>query len=124
MDDFLLVYRDKQAVDNLAHDMKQEQMLFNVELDVAGYLGILINRRSDGSIIMRQESLAKRGVEALLLDKNTPTSAIVHTPSTAYIPIDDDGDPALGNYTSVVGMLNYLQGHSRIDTTFAVSQEA
>ena len=75
---------------------------------------------------MRQEGLAKRVVEALFLDKNSPTSTIVRSPATAYLPIDDYGEPALGvyNYASVVGMLNYLQGHSRIDTTFAVSQVA
>ena len=75
---------------------------------------------------MRQEGLSKWVVEALFLDKNSPTSTIVRTPATAYLPIDDDGEPALGiyNYASVVGMLNYLQGHSWIGTTFAVSQVA
>ena len=37
VDDALLVYRDQQAVDKLAHDMKQEQILFNLESGVAGY---------------------------------------------------------------------------------------
>ena len=99
-------------------------MLFNIESDVAEYLGVLVNIRPDDSIIMRQEGLSKRVVAALFLDKNSPTSTIVRTPVTAYLPaIDDGGEPALGlyNYSSVVGMLNYLQGHSRIDTTFAMS---
>ena len=52
--DALIVYRDQQAVDKLAHDMKQKQMLSNVESDVARYLGVLIDRRPDGSINMRQ----------------------------------------------------------------------
>ena len=65
-------------------------------------------------------------VEALFLDKNSSTSTIVRTSATVYLPIDDDGEPALGiyYYASVVGMLNYLQGHSRIDIPFAVSQVA
>ena len=73
---------------------------------------------------MRQEGLAERAVEALFFDTNSPTSTIVHTPATAYLPIDDNGEPALGlyNYASIVGMLDYLQGHSRIDTNFAVSK--
>ena len=41
---------------------------------------------------------------------------------TKYI----SGDPpdAVFNYSSVVGMLQYLQGHSRPDITYAVSQVA
>ena len=124
VDDALLVYKDVAAVDSLTTRMKEEQMLFNVESDVAGYLGVLIDRREDGSIIMRQEGLAKRIVEAMFLDNNKITS--VRTPATAYLPIDEEGERAteLYNYASVVGMLNYLQGHSRIDLGFAVSQVA
>ena len=126
VDDALLVYRDQQAVDQLATEMEREDMLFQVESDVAGYLGVLIDRRPDGSIIMRQEGLAKRIVEALFLDNSNKGSTTVRTPATAYLPIDDEGELAQGlyNYASVVGMLNYLQGHSRIDITFAVSQVA
>ena len=53
VDTALLVYRGQQAVDKLATDMRNKQMLFQVESDVAGYLGVLINRRPDGSIIMK-----------------------------------------------------------------------
>ena len=37
---------------------------------------------------------------------------------------DEDGDPPNGvfNYASVVGMLQYLQAHTRPDITYAVSQ--
>ena len=41
VDDAFIVYCDQQAVDKLVGNMKQEQMLFNVESDVAGYLGVL-----------------------------------------------------------------------------------
>ena len=70
--------------------------------------------------------MAKRIVEVLFLDTNNPTSTIVHTPATTYCPVDDNREPAQGlcDYVSVVGMLNYLQGHSRINITFDVSQVA
>ena len=124
VDDALLVYRDPASVDRLTSRMKDEDMLFNVESDVAGYLGVLIDRHKDGSIVMRQEGLTKRIVKALFLDDNKITS--LRTPATSYLPIDEDGEMPLGryNYASVVGMLNYLQGHSRIDIGFAVSQVA
>ena len=123
VDDALLVYRDTKAVTDLTRRMKEEDMLFNVESDVAGYLGVLIERK-DGVIVMRQEGLAKKIVTALRLDDNSITS--LRTPANAYLPIDVEGERAIGlyNYASVVGMLNYLQGHSRIDICFAVSQVA
>jgi hypothetical protein len=104
--------------------MKSERMLFNVESDVAGYLGVLIDRQTDGTIIMRQSGLAKRIVEALHLDDASTTSS--KTPCTSFLPLDVEGMSTLGtyNYASVVGMLSYLQGHSRIDISLAVSQVA
>ena len=124
VDDALLVYKDQLAVDDLTKRMEDEKMLFNVESDVAGYLGVLIDRHTDGTIVMKQSGLANRIIEALHLDdsSSTPTD----TPCTAFLPIDEAGTPATGlyNYASIVGMLSYLQGHSRIDISLAVSQVA
>ena len=97
-------------------------MLFEEESDVAGYLGLLIERDTDNdTITLRQSGLAQRIVEALYLDDDTSP---VETPANSYLPLDEDGEPIQGlyNYASVVGMLGYLQGHSRADITFAVSQ--
>jgi hypothetical protein len=57
----------------------------------------------------------------LHLDDDTPT---VKTPADAFLPLDLDGERAheIYNYASVAGMLQYLQGHSRPDVSFAVSQ--
>ena len=101
-------------------------MLFQVEFDLAGYLGVLIDRQPDRSIIIKQESLANCVVEALFLNKNSVIATIVQTLVTAYLQIDNDGEPTRGlySYTSVVSMLNHLQGHSRINITFKVSKVA
>jgi hypothetical protein len=124
VDDALLVYKDQSAVDDLTKRMTEEKMLFNVESDVAGYLGVLIDRHTDGTIIMRQSGLAKRIIEALHLDDTSTTTP--ETPCTAFLPIGAEGTPAMGmyNYASVVGMLSYLQGHSRIDISLAISPVA
>ena len=47
------------------------------------------------------------------------------TPATATPLVKDhDGDEPNGiyNYASIIGMLQYLQGHSRLDITYAMSQ--
>ena len=101
--------------------MKDAGMLFEEESDGAGYLGVLIDwDLNNDTITLRQSGLAQRIVEALHLDDDTSP---VETPADSYLPLDEDGEPIrrLYNYASVVGMLDYLQGHSRADITFVVS---
>ena len=102
--------------------MKAVGMLSEEESDVAGYLGVLLDRDdSNNTITLRQSGLAQKTVEALHLDDGTSS---VEKPAVSYLPLDEDGEAAhkLYNYASVVGMCGYLQGHSREDITFAVSQ--
>jgi hypothetical protein len=93
-----------------------------VEESVAGFLGVHIDRNtSDGSVKLTQSGLAKRIVDAL----NVGAKPRKFTPATKEPLVKDEfGDPANGaySYPSVIGMLQYLQGHSRPDITFAVSQ--
>jgi hypothetical protein len=122
VDDALFVYKSPEEVDILTKRMKELGMLFNEESDVAGYLGVLLDRDPENNTItLRQSGLAQRIVEALHLDDDTPT---LRTPADNYLPIDEDGEHGHGlyNYASVAGMLQYLQGHSRPDISFAVSQ--
>jgi len=122
VDDALFVYKSPQEVDILTKKMKALGMLFNEESDVAGYLGVLLDRDPvNDTITLRQSGLSQRIVEALHLDDDTPTAK---TPADAYLPIDEEGERAheLYNFASVAGMLQYLQGHSRPDISFAVSQ--
>jgi len=120
--DCLLLYRSPEAVDILTTQMKDAGMLFEEEPDVAAYLGVLIDQDTDNdTITLRQSGLAQRIVEALHLDDDTFP---VETPADSYLPLDEDSKPLQGlyNYTSIVGMLGYLQGHSYADITFAISQ--
>ena len=70
---------------------------------------------------MTQVGLTKNIIEALNLDPkrkyNTPASK-------DPLSKDLDGDPgdATYMYASVVGMMQYLQGHTRHDIAYAVTQ--
>ena len=99
-------------------------MHFRTEDSVAGYLGILIDRKADGTIHITQQGLTTRIITALNLGDST--IAAVPTPSTGYLPVDTDGEGANGNfdYASIVSQLAYLQGHSRINIALAASQVA
>jgi hypothetical protein len=122
VDDALFVYKSPEEVNILTTKMKEIGLLFEEESDVAGYLGVLIDRDPDNdTITLRQSGLSQRIVEALHLDDDTTS---VRTPADSFLPLDEDGEPAheIYNYASVAGMLQYLQGHSRPDISFAVSQ--
>ena len=122
VDDALFIYKSPEEVNILTSRMKEIGLLFEEESDVAGYLGVLIDRDPDNdTITLRQSGLAQRIVEALHLDDDTTS---VRTPADSFLPLDEDGELAheLYNYASVNGMIQYLQGHSRPDITFASSQ--
>ena len=104
--------------------MLEQQIQFREEEDVAGFLGVHIDRKEDGTIHLTQRGLAERIVTALHLDHSDIKP--VESPATNYLAIDEHGEPPYEtfNYASVVGQLNYLAGHSRCDITFATSQVA
>lgn len=121
VDDTLLFSPKQEYIDEVLEQLKENEMDLEIESDVAGFLGVNIDYRADGTIEMTQKGLIKRIVKALDVEhlpiKLTPAEY-------GCLGSDPDGDSPQGtfNYASVIGMLQYLQGHSRPDITFAVSQ--
>ena len=102
--------------------MKDAGMLFEEKSDVAGYLGVLIDRSANNdNITLRQEGLTQIIIEPLHFDDNTSSD---ETPVDSYLQLDVDGEPPkeLYNYATIDGMLGYLQSYSCTDINFAVSQ--
>jgi len=121
--DNTLFYSPKQEyIDEVVKKLEEQEMDLETEDDVAGFLGVHIERNeAKGTIKLTQKGLTKRIIEMLDIDhlygKDTPAAA-------EPLVIDEDGDPPDGTYSypSVVGMMQYLQAHSRPDITYAVSQ--
>lgn len=89
--------------------------------DVADFLGFSILRRDDGTILMTQSGLATKIVDVLVIEK----MPCKFTPEEPIVLIKDkNGElPTFKyNYAGIFGMLQYFQGHSLPDITFAVSQ--
>jgi hypothetical protein len=112
----------KEYIDDVLKSLEREEVKIEVEDSVAGFLGVHIERgEQEGTITLTQKGLIRRILDALNINdlphKFTPTQQ-------SALPADKDGEPPDGtfNYSSVIGMLQYLQGHSRPDITFAVSQ--
>ena len=75
----------------------------------------------EGMIKLTQRGLCKRIIDALQLQSH-PAKAMPATREP--LVADQNGMPVQGkySYSSVIGMLQYLQGHSRPDITYTVSQ--
>ena len=106
------------AIDNISKDFD-----LTIEDDVAGFLGIDLQYREDGSIQFRQDGLVDRVVTALGLE---PIGTKTEKTPTNMTPLgtDKDGEPfgESFNYRSVVGMMLYLSSNAFPEIGFAVNQ--
>ena len=125
VDDCLFFAREERdidaVIDDLRNNEKFQRFQLNIEDDVAGFLGILIKRRDDGSIELLQEGLIDRILTTLGLQE----SRLNATPAESKtLGKDENGEECVENwsYASVVGMMMYLASNSRPDIAFAVHQ--
>jgi hypothetical protein len=93
----------------------------NIEDDVAGFLGILMNREENGSIELNQSGLIDRILRVMGLEDSHERS----TPADKKgLGKHEESDPCSEpwSYASIVGMMMYLASNSRPDIAFAVHQ--
>ena len=123
VDDLLFWSRDEVHIHDLALKLRGEGVDLEQESDAAGFLGIkMVCDPKTGLLEMKQEGLIARVIEAMGLDAGTLNPK--WTPAqTAPLCKDSEGAPAMNSfsYSSVVGMLLYLSGHTRPDIAYAVN---
>jgi len=125
VDDCLFFSKDEVAIDRVVWSLRNEdkpiRFQLNEEDDVAGFLGILMNKRDDGSLELLQTGLIDRILRVMgLEDSGTrPTPADIKP-----LGKDENGEPCseTWSYASVVGMMMYLSSNSRPEIAFAVHQ--
>ena len=119
VDDVIFLSRDMAEIDKIVAKLRARKMELEEESDVSGFLGVHIEREN-GKVILTQKGLTQRIIEALQV-QDLPGVA---TPADRVLGKDLDGDPATCsfNMASVIGMSQYLYGHSRADIGFALSQ--
>jgi len=117
---------DEKHIFELGNRLRAEGVELEEEDDAAGFLGVKLTKVPEtGQMIMTQEGLITRIIEALGLDAENSTEK--KTPCLkAPLTKDLDGNPVTGHfsYASIVGMLLYLAGHTRPDIAYSVSQAA
>ena len=121
VDDCLFFSRSQKDIDDSIEAIRACGMELNKEDDAAGFLGVQIEKKSNGTISLTQTGLTDRIIEALGLNESNAKATA--SPQKA-LGRDLDGDPYSQdfNYASVVGMMLYLCNNSRPDISFAVSQ--
>jgi hypothetical protein len=122
VDDSLLLAKDSKHIDEVCEQLEKLGVELEAEDDIAGFLGVHIDRSVDGTISLTQSGLIKKIIDTLDIQHLPPKQ----TPAEDVLTKDENGDPPNGtyNYASVIGMLLYVSGHSRPDIAFAVSQAA
>ena len=100
----------------LGVDLEQED-------NAAGFLGVTLDRDISTSLLeMKQTGLIKRVIKVLGLDDGYAKGK--HTPAESKPLVKDaDGGGVHGgfSYSSIVGMLLYLSGHTHPDIAYAVN---
>jgi hypothetical protein len=120
VDDTLLFAKTMEDISDVLAIISKKIKL-EEEDDVAGFLGVHIARdEKKGEILLTQTGLIDRIIEALQCDQLPPKES----PAMDVLGKDQDGDPpnCAFNYASMIGMLWYVEAHSRPDIGFAVSQ--
>ena len=117
VDDILMWSTHEDHIYALGELLQAEGVDLNEEDDAAGFLDVKLNKDAKtGQMVMTQEGLIDRKIEALSLDidnskpRNMPC---LKTPLTK----DLEGNPPQEQflYANVIGMLLYLSGHSHPD---------
>ena len=121
IDDCIFFSKDNEQLEKEVQDIKDAELDLNAEDDVAGFLGVLLTRNEDGTILLTQTGLIQRILDAMGLENCNSTRIPAQQ---AALPLDKEGENLTEpyNYASIVGMMRYLTGNIRPDITFAVHQ--
>ena len=122
IDDCIFFSSSKEDITDMLKKLRDSGLEMEPEQDIAGFLGVLIKRQDKQGIMeLTQTGLISRVIESMgLTGSNAKQSPSEKTPLIA----DREGEPCNEsfNFSSVVGMLSYLAGHTRPDIEYAVHQ--
>jgi hypothetical protein len=124
-DDSLLAGPDKKEIEKIIEDLQKKAKLeITVEGDLADFLGVNIERCSDGTIHLTQPHLIDQILEDLRMndEKVKPRSTPAASSKLLTRHRNSDAFDGSFNYRSVIGKLNYLEKATRSDISYAVHQ--
>ena len=119
VDDAILLARDEASLTKVLQELKDNDYNFNRDGDFTTYLGISINRSSDGSMKLSQPHLCRSFLDCIGMTDCNP----VHTPASGPLFRHLDSKPfdQSFNYRSAIGILQYLGNNTRPDLSCAIN---
>ena len=90
VDNCLFFGRNRDVLDTAIADLKDAEMDLNIEDDVAGFLGVLLQKNEDGTVTLTQTGPINRILTVLGLDSANGTQTPAPKPA---LPRDSDGAP-------------------------------
>ncbi|KAI2497837.1 hypothetical protein MHU86_16671 [Fragilaria crotonensis] len=124
-DDSLLAGPDQVEINRIIKELQTKAKLsITVEGDLADFLGVSIDRRSDGTIHLSQPHLIDQILKDLRLQGANVKSRSTPAASSKLLTRHSDSESFDNsfNYRSVIGKLNYLEKATRSDIAYAVHQ--
>jgi hypothetical protein len=121
VDDGIIVSHDDRQINAFIDELRACSFDLGVEEDYAGYLGVDIITRTDGTILMSQTGL----IERILLDLGlTESTSFKSTPATEVLAPFKSSPPLMDNYNyrSVLGKIMYLSSNTRCELSLANHQ--
>ena len=121
-DDSILTGPNKKEIEQIVKDIQAANLNITVEGEVKDFLGVTIERHSDGSIEFTQTLLIDKILAALHMKENTKSKPIPMASSTRLLRHANSTAFEGFDYRSVIGMLNYLDTGTRSDIAYATHQ--
>ncbi len=120
VDDSILMGPDEQELKYLT----KKKFEIEEEGDIGDYLGIQIQRKDDGSMVLTQPQLIRSILEDLGLQAANVKGRTTPALKTVLIHKDGGGKPHDNSfhYRSVIGKLNFLKKSTRLEIAYAVHQ--
>ena len=125
IDDCIVFGPNDTAIDEVVKDLRMSSKNFTIDDqgEVGDFLGIQIQTRDDGSIVLTQPQLIDSIIHDLHLQSgsNTKTTPAI---TTKLLHKDADGTEMTPefHYRSVIGKLNFLEKSTRPDISVSVHQ--
>jgi hypothetical protein len=131
VDDGIFLGNDKAVIDACIENMQSDildkdntvlERGLDLEImsDLSSYLGVQIDRLSDGQLKLSQPGLTKATIQCLGLDEAHPKATPCAYPLGSAKKEAKFNDAF--NYRSAIGMLMYLGNNTRLDCAFSINQ--
>ena len=113
---------NEDDVNDIAMKLQELIVYLQQQDDAAGFLGVTLDcDEYTGLLEMKQLGLIKQVIETLVLDGGMSKGKFMPEEANPLVK-DEDGESVYGTfiYSTVVGMILYVSGHTRPDVSFSV----